>query len=114
MIGSPRAAARYPAAIASSSAFRSARSAASYSASLSLASVSLISSGASCMEQTIGPLRPALHFAWTTPDEVRTGLAKVHRAVKARTNWLADHGVQRWDEGCGLTHLTVYVEECPD
>jgi hypothetical protein len=65
-------------------------------------------------EQTMGPLRPALHLFGTTPDQARTTLRKVHKLVRARTDFLAAQGRQQWVEGCGLTHLTVYLEEAPD
>ncbi len=65
-------------------------------------------------EQFLGPLRPALHRLETDGAGALGLLAGVHRAVRARTDYLATRGLGRWQEGCGLTHLTVWLEEAPD
>lgn len=65
-------------------------------------------------EQTLGPVRDALHFFDDTPDKVRARLKGVHKAVRARTDYLASQGLQRWKEDCGLAHVTLYLEEAPD
>jgi hypothetical protein len=64
--------------------------------------------------QTVGPLEPALHRCATTADSARQLLEAVHAAIRPRTDHLAARGLGRWEEGCGLTHLTVWVEEGPD
>lgn len=65
-------------------------------------------------DQTLGPLRPALHKLETSPDGARRLVSALIACVKARTDYLAARGLQRWKKGCGLTHLTFWMEECPD
>jgi hypothetical protein len=65
-------------------------------------------------EQTVGPLRPAMHLVATTNEEAVRMLAGVHRSVRARTDALAARGLANWQPGCGLKHLTVWLEEAPD
>jgi hypothetical protein len=65
-------------------------------------------------DQTLGPLRPALHRFETAPDGARALLADVRSIVKPRTEYLASRGLQRWERGCGLTYLVLWLEECPD
>jgi hypothetical protein len=65
-------------------------------------------------EQTLGPLRAALHDLVTEKDQAKALLAKVQAAIKPRTDYLASKGLQGWEPGCGLTHLTVWLEEAPD
>jgi hypothetical protein len=65
-------------------------------------------------EQFLGPLRPALHCLETTPEEARARLRALHPLVRARTDYLATQHLPSWREGCGLTHLTIWLEECPD
>jgi hypothetical protein len=65
-------------------------------------------------EQTFGPLRPALHRFETDRDGARDLLERTHGKLKDRTDYLADHGLQKWHEGCGLTYLVVWLEETPD
>lgn len=65
-------------------------------------------------EQTLGPLRPALHRFETTKEGVRRMIDDIHREVKARTDWLSERGYQKWVEGCGLTYWVIWLEECPD
>jgi hypothetical protein len=65
-------------------------------------------------EQTVGALRPALHRCEVTPAGVHDLFAGVHRARLARMRHLGGLGLQRWEEGCGLSHLTCWCEEAPD
>jgi hypothetical protein len=65
-------------------------------------------------EQTLGPLRPALHRFETTKAGVRAMLADLHAQVKPRTDFLSAHGHQNWAPGCGLTYWVVWLEEFPD
>lgn len=61
-----------------------------------------------------GPLEPCLHRLITDPAEALDWTDRLHEARLARTNWLETVGQTRWVPGCGLTHLTVWYEECPD
>lgn len=65
-------------------------------------------------KQFLGPLEVALHGLVTDPEQGLEFFRDVHACVKDRADYLADHGHARWSEGCGLTHLTFQMEECPD
>jgi hypothetical protein len=65
-------------------------------------------------EQTLGPLRPALHRFETTKDGVRDMLTGLHAVIKPRTAYLSTKGLQKWQPGCGLSYLVVWLEEAPD
>jgi hypothetical protein len=65
-------------------------------------------------DQTLGPLRPALHRFETEIGAVRGLLSDVHVIIKPRTDYLASRGLQRWERGCGLTYLVLWIEEAPD
>ena len=65
-------------------------------------------------EQTLGPLRPALHRLETSKDGARALLAGLQAAIKPRTDYLAARGLQNWAEGCGLTHVVCWLEEAPE
>jgi hypothetical protein len=65
-------------------------------------------------EQTLGPLRPALHRFETTKAGVRAMLGDLHAQVKPRTDHLSARGYQKWAPGCGLTYWVVWLEEFPD
>lgn len=65
-------------------------------------------------EQFFGPLRPALHYVETDPDAALRRLAGVHRAVRARCDYLATKHLARWEPGCGLSWLDCWLEEAPD
>jgi hypothetical protein len=65
-------------------------------------------------EQTLGPLRPALHRFETTEAGVKKLIKDLHAEVKPRTDWLSAHGYQKWAEGCGLMYWLVWLEEFPD
>lgn len=64
--------------------------------------------------QFLGPLEPCLHKMVITPEECLDWLDRLHRVRLARTDWLGRIGLGNWEEGCGLVHLTVWFEECPD
>ena len=65
-------------------------------------------------EQTLGPLAPALHRLATTPDEAKILLQDAHSLIKPRTDYLAKKGLTKWQKGCGLKYLVVWLEEVPD
>jgi hypothetical protein len=64
--------------------------------------------------QFIGPLEPCLHAAVIDREHCLDMLARLHRARLARTDWLGGLRLGNWEQGCGLVHLTVWLEECPD
>ncbi|WP_245967070.1 DNA translocase FtsK [Sphaerisporangium album] len=65
-------------------------------------------------EQTLGPLRPALHRFETTKAGVKAMLAELQSKVKERTDHLASKGLAKWKPGCGLTYWLIWLEEFPD
>ncbi|MEU4332313.1 hypothetical protein [Nonomuraea dietziae] len=65
-------------------------------------------------EQTLGPLRPALHRLETTPAGAKQLLAELQAQVKPRTDYLASKGLAKWKPGCGLTYWLIWLEEFPD
>jgi hypothetical protein len=65
-------------------------------------------------DQTLGPLRPALHQFADDMPKVRAQLNDVHAIIRPRTDYLASRGLQRWERGCGLTYLIVWWEEASD
>jgi hypothetical protein len=65
-------------------------------------------------EQTLGPLRPALHRLETTPAGAKQMLAELQAQVKPRTDYLASKGLAKWKPGCGLTYWLIWLEEFPD
>jgi hypothetical protein len=65
-------------------------------------------------DQTLGPLRPALHRLAADLPGTRALLADMRAIVRPRTDYLASRGLQRWARGCGLSYLLVWLEECPD
>ncbi|SEN87093.1 DNA translocase FtsK [Nonomuraea pusilla] len=65
-------------------------------------------------EQTLGPLRPALHRFETTPAGVKKMLSELQAQVKPRTDYLASKGLAKWKPGCGLTYWLIWLEEFPD
>ena len=65
-------------------------------------------------DQTLGPLRPALHRLDTTPAMAVKTLQDANRLIKPRTDYLAKKGLGKWAKGCGLKYLVVWIEEVPD
>jgi hypothetical protein len=66
--------------------------------------------------QTFGALDAggALHRFETGRDGARDLMERVYRSLPDRTNFLADQGLTKWREGCGLSYLVVWLEETPD
>ncbi|MFI6907330.1 hypothetical protein ACIBKY_39150 [Nonomuraea sp. NPDC050394] len=65
-------------------------------------------------EQTLGPLKAALHRLETSKEGARTLLGEMFEKIKPRTDLLASKGLQKWVEGCGLTYWVLWLEEFPD
>ncbi|KAB2379292.1 DNA translocase FtsK [Actinomadura montaniterrae] len=62
-------------------------------------------------DQTMGPLRPALHRFETTKAGAVDLIRKMHAEIPERTKWLAARGYQAWEPGCGLTYWYLHIEE---
>jgi hypothetical protein len=65
-------------------------------------------------DQFLLPLAPALHACAVTPEDALKLLAGMGRVNKARAAFLASAKLTRWQPGCGLTHLTLSLEEFAD
>ncbi|MFB4300660.1 hypothetical protein [Actinomadura sp. NTSP31] len=65
-------------------------------------------------DQSLGPLRPALHRFETTKGGVRSLINDMHSQLKPRTDWLSKRGFANWEPGCGLTYQVGWFEEAPD
>jgi hypothetical protein len=65
-------------------------------------------------DQTLGPLRPALHRFETDPGRVTAMLMDLQAGVKERTDHLAAKGLTNWEAGCGLAYWLIHLEEFPD
>jgi hypothetical protein len=64
--------------------------------------------------QSFGPLAEALHRFETDKGGARDLIEGVYSTLPDRTNFLADHGLTKWEEGCGLTYVVIWLEETPD
>jgi hypothetical protein len=65
-------------------------------------------------DQTLGPFRPAMHRFETTKAGVRKLINDIEAEIKPRTDYLAEHGYQKWVQGCGLAYWVIWLEEVPD
>jgi len=65
-------------------------------------------------EQTLGPMRQALHRFETSKAGVKAMLAELQGKVKERTDQLSAKGLQKWKPGCGLAYWVIWLEEFPD
>jgi hypothetical protein len=71
-------------------------------------------------EQFLGPLRPALHYLATDPDDALALLEAVHRIVRARCDFLGRNRLTEWRPGIRvgqdqeMSYLDVRLEEAPD
>jgi hypothetical protein len=61
--------------------------------------------------QNIGPAAGIFDWFAVTKQEAAAMYATLPNVIKARTNWLADHGLDAWTPDCGLNHLTIWTEE---
>lgn len=64
--------------------------------------------------QTFGPLEVSLHRVAYTRDDWRDLANRIHKHIPERTEYLADHQLTKWVEGCGLSYLNIWGEEVPD
>jgi hypothetical protein len=65
-------------------------------------------------KQTVGPMRPAFHRFETDIKGTRDLVGGLDGIVKPRTDFLAERGLQKWEEGCGLSYLIFWIEETAD
>lgn len=65
-------------------------------------------------EQFFGPWRPALHRFETAEEKALYLLRGIHRARRARTDYLGRRHLTEWEEGCGLSWLDIVLAESPD
>jgi len=65
-------------------------------------------------EQSVGPARPALHRVASTKDQAKKLLADVQGILAERTDYLAKKHLIKWQPGCGLTYLVLWIEEAAD
>ena len=65
-------------------------------------------------EQFLGCMRPALHYLATTRDQAKWLLTKVEACLTPRMDYLGSKGLGNWEEGCGLRHMTLWIEEAAD
>ncbi|GGP97419.1 hypothetical protein [Streptosporangium pseudovulgare] len=65
-------------------------------------------------EQTVGPLRPALHRVESTVSGARTLMGELSAILAERTNDLAARDLLKWAPGCGLPYMVLWIEEAAD
>lgn len=61
--------------------------------------------------QTLGCAEPALDWFATDRDEAYAMIDCLPEVIGARTDYLASRGLDNWEPGCGLNHLTLWIEE---
>jgi hypothetical protein len=64
--------------------------------------------------QTFGPLRPGFHRFEKDIKGTRDLVGGLSSIIQPRTDFLADRGLQKWQEGCGLSYLVFWIEETAD
>jgi hypothetical protein len=64
--------------------------------------------------QTFGPLAPAFHRFERDIKGTRDLVGGLTGILQPRTDFLADRGLQKWQEGCGLSYLIFWIEETAD
>lgn len=62
-------------------------------------------------DQTLGPLRPALHRLEITKGGASMLIEAIYREIPKRTQWLTQHGYTDWMPGCGLLFWILWIEE---
>jgi len=61
--------------------------------------------------QTLGCAEPVLDWFATDRDEAYAMIDCLPEVIAARTDYLASRNMDNWEPGCGLSHLTVWIEE---
>jgi hypothetical protein len=62
-------------------------------------------------KQTLGMFLDKVHWGAVTQEESEAMVACLPKVITARTNFLAEKGLDQWVPGCGLPYLTVWIEE---
>lgn len=62
-------------------------------------------------DQTLGPLRPALHRLETTKAGASKFIRQLHAKIPERTEYLGSQGFNDWAPDCGLAFWLVLFEE---
>jgi hypothetical protein len=65
-------------------------------------------------EQFFGAWRPALHRFETSEEKGLYLLRALHRARRARSDYLGARHLGQWEPGCGLSFLDLFLAEAPD
>ncbi|GLZ15654.1 sporulation protein SsgA [Actinomadura sp. NBRC 104425] len=61
--------------------------------------------------QTVGPLLNGIARFVETKAELVEFIRTLVRDIPERTAYLAEHGYQKWQSGCGLTYQVIFIEE---
>jgi hypothetical protein len=61
--------------------------------------------------QTLGCAELVLDWFATDRDEAYAMIDCLPEVISARTDYLASRNLDNWEPGCGLNHLTVWIEE---
>lgn len=61
--------------------------------------------------QTLGCAESVLDWFATDRDEAYAMIDCLPEVIAARTDYLASRNLDNWEPGCGLNHLTVWIEE---
>jgi hypothetical protein len=61
--------------------------------------------------QTLGCAEQVLDWFATDRDEAYAMIDCLPEVIAARTDYLASRNMDNWEPGCGLNHLTVWIEE---
>nr|WP_173287752.1 hypothetical protein [Streptomyces sp. 44030] len=68
-------------------------------------------------KQSVGPILGALqnpnsgNWAALGPEQGQAMIDCLPDVIRARANYLGEHGYDQWVEGCGLPYLVVWIEE---
>ncbi|MGI8333516.1 DNA translocase FtsK [Actinomadura scrupuli] len=61
--------------------------------------------------QTLGPMAEGLHRLEVTEAGAHAMLRELQEKLRERTDYLAEKGLVKWKEGCGLTYIVFWIEE---
>lgn len=64
--------------------------------------------------QTFGPLVHGLDWLITEEAKAKQFFKILTNVIRARTNYLSERGMAKWESGCGLNFLVVWMEEAAD
>ena len=61
--------------------------------------------------QFLGCMRQALNHLAITHEDCRRMWWRVHNSLRPRMDYLGNLGLQKWEQGCGLSGVLLWVEE---